>query len=118
MNSTNLPSNSGTALASAPNGLDVLLVDDEPDIELLAGDALRDAGHLVTAVKDGAAALELVKVRAFDLMICDVRLPKMDGLTLFRQTRQQSPDTTVILMTAFAAVQDAVAASRKARTTT
>ena len=104
---------SGTALSSAPNGLDVLLVDDEPDIELLAGDALRDAGHRVTAVKDGAAALELVKVRAFDLMICDVRLPKMDGLTLFRQTRQQSPDTTVILMTAFAAVQDAVAAVKE-----
>jgi len=113
MNSTNLPSNSGTALASAPNGLDVLLVDDEPDIEMLAGDALRDAGHLVTAVKDGASALELVKVRAFDLMICDIRLPKMDGLTLFRQTRQQSPDTTVILMTAFAAVQDAVAAVKE-----
>src|SRR3982750_3781947 len=113
MNSTNLPSNSGTGMRSAPNALDVLLVDDEPDIEMLAGDALRDAGHVVTAVKDGAAALELVKVRAFDLMICDVRLPKMDGLTLFRQTRQQSPETTVILMTAFAAVQDAVAAVKE-----
>ena len=95
------------------NGLDVLLVDDEPDIELLAGEALRDAGHRVTAVKDGAEALELVRVRAFDLMICDIRLPKIDGLTLFRQTRQQSPDTTVILMTAFAAVQDAVAAVKE-----
>ena len=91
----------------------MLLVDDEPDIELLAGEALRDAGHRVTAVKDGAAALELVRARAFDLMICDIRLPKLDGLTLFRQTRQQSPDTTVILMTAFAAVQDAVAAVKE-----
>src|SRR3954464_10614818 len=114
MNSTNNPVFAGTELSSSPaNGLDVLLVDDEPDIELLAGEALRDAGHRVTAVKDGAAALELVKVRAFDLMICDVRLPKVDGLTLFRQTRQQSPDTTVILMTAFAAVQDAVAAVKE-----
>jgi DNA-binding NtrC family response regulator len=95
------------------NGLDVLLVDDEPDIELLAGEALRDAGHRVTAVKDGAVALEMVRMRAFDLMICDIRLPKLDGLTLFRQTRQQSPDTTVILMTAFAAVQDAVAAVKE-----
>ena len=77
------------------------------------GEALRDAGHRVTAVKDGAEALELVKARAFDLMICDIRLPKLDGLTLFRQTRQQSPDTTVILMTAFAAVQDAVAALKE-----
>ena len=46
-------------------------------------------------------------------MICDIRLPKLDGLTLFRRTRQQSPDTTVILMTAFAAVQDAVAAVKE-----
>ena len=56
MNSTNLPVISGTELSSSfANALDVLLVDDEPDIELLAGDALRDAGHRVTAVKDGAA---------------------------------------------------------------
>jgi len=113
MNSTNLPSSSGTQLAPFTNALDVLLVDDEPDIELLAGEALRDAGHHVTAVKDGAEALELVRARAFDLMICDIRLPKLDGLSLFRQTRQQSPDTTVILMTAFAAVQDAVAAVKE-----
>src|SRR6185295_8344552 len=88
-------------------------VDDEPDIELLTGEALRDAGHRVTAVKDGAEALELVRVRAFDLMICDIRLPKLDGLTLFRRTRQESPDTAVILMTAFGAVQDAVAAVKE-----
>jgi len=113
MNSTNNPVISGTEISSSSNGLDVLLVDDEPDIELLAGEALRDAGHRVIAVKDGAAALDLVRVRAFDLMICDIRLPKLDGLTLFRQTRQQSPDTTVILMTAFAAVQDAVAAVKE-----
>src|SRR5262245_48149887 len=114
MNSTNHPVISGTESTSpAANALDVLLVDDEPDIELLAGEALRDAGHHVTAVKDGAEALELVKARAFDLMICDIRLPKLDGLTLFRRTRQQSPDTTVILMTAFAAVQDAVAAVKE-----
>jgi DNA-binding NtrC family response regulator len=114
MNSTNNPVIMGADLSSSSiNGLDVLLVDDEPDIELLAGEALRDAGHRVTAVKDGAAALEMVRVRAFDLMICDIRLPKLDGLSLFRQTRQQSPDTTVILMTAFAAVQDAVAAVKE-----
>jgi len=114
MNSANTFVISGTEMSSSSgNALDVLLVDDEPDIELLAGEALRDAGHRVTAVKDGAEALELVRARAFDLMICDIRLPKLDGLTLFRQTRQQSPDTTVILMTAFAAVQDAVAAVKE-----
>ena len=53
MNSTNNPVIVGADLSSSSvNGLDVLLVDDEPDIELLAGEALRDAGHRVTAVKD------------------------------------------------------------------
>jgi len=93
MNSTNMSVIAGTEMSSSSpaNALDVLLVDDEPDIELLAGEALRDAGHRVVAVKDGAEALEMVRARAFDLMICDIRLPKLDGLSLFRQTRQQSP---------------------------
>ena len=114
MNSTGQPVISGTEITPPfPNALDILLVDDEPDIELLAGEALRDVGHRVIVARDGAEALEQVRVRAFDLMICDIRLPKVDGLTLFRQTRQQSPDTTIILMTAFAAVQDAVAAVKE-----
>jgi response regulator RpfG family c-di-GMP phosphodiesterase len=51
MNSTNNPVIAGTDLPStSPNALEVLLVDDEPDIELLACEALRDAGHRVTAV--------------------------------------------------------------------
>ena len=46
-------------------------------------------------------------------MICDIRLPKLDGLTLFRRARQESPDTMVILMTAYAAISDAVAAVKE-----
>jgi DNA-binding NtrC family response regulator len=46
-------------------------------------------------------------------MICDIRLPKLDGLTLFRRARQESPDTTIILMTAYVAVSDAVAAVKE-----
>jgi len=90
--------------------LDILFVDDEPDIGVLAGDALRDAGHRVSIATNGVQALDLVSKQAFDVMICDVRLPGVDGLELFRRTRQESPDMAVILMTAFAAVQDAVAA--------
>jgi len=97
----------------SPNGLDVLLVDDEPDIGLAAGEALRDAGHRVTMATNGAEGLDLITTRVYDVMICDIRLPKLDGLTLFRRARRESPDTTVILMTAFAAVADAVAAVKE-----
>ncbi len=88
-------------------------MDDEPDVDLTTGEALRDAGHRVTVATNGAEALDLITSHVFDLMICDVRLPKMDGLTLFRRTRQESPDTMVILMTAYAAVADAVAAVKE-----
>jgi two-component system, NtrC family, response regulator AtoC len=101
------------SFAAEPGGLNVLLVDDEPDIGLAAGEALRDAGHRVSVATSGVDALDLVGKTLFDVMICDVRLPGIDGLTLFRRTRQESPDTAVILMTAFAAVQDAVAAVKE-----
>jgi two-component system, NtrC family, response regulator AtoC len=99
--------------AAHAGSLDVLLVDDEPDLRLVLADALRDAGHRVTMATDGAQALDLVRSRVFDIVLCDVRLPKVDGLTLFRRTRQESPATDVILMTAYAEVADAVAALKE-----
>jgi two-component system response regulator AtoC len=94
-------------------GLNILLVDDEPDIQLAVGAALGDAGHRVTTASNGEEALNLIMTQLFDVMVCDVRLPKLDGLSLFRRTRQESPDTTVILMTAYAAIQDAVGAVKE-----
>ena len=96
--------------------LDILLVDDEPDFRMLVGDALRDAGHRVTVAGNGAEGLTLVSSNVFDVMICDIRLPKVDGLTLFRRVRQESPSTDVILITAHAAVSDAVSALKEGAT--
>jgi two-component system response regulator AtoC len=93
--------------------LDILLVDDEPDFRMLVGDALRDAGHRVNLASNGAEGLTLISSNVFDVMICDIRLPKVDGLTLFRRVRQESPGTDVILITAHAAVADAVAALKE-----
>ena len=93
--------------------LDILLVDDEPDFRALVGDALRDAGHRVTLAGNGAEGLSLISANVFDVMLCDIRLPRIDGLTLFRRVRQESPSTDVILITAHAAVADAVAALKE-----
>src|SRR4051794_2316203 len=93
--------------------LDILLVDDEPDFRALVGDALRDAGHRVTLAGNGAEGLSLISANVFDVMLCDIRLPRIDGLTLFRRVRQESPGTDVILITAHAAVADAVAALKE-----
>jgi DNA-binding NtrC family response regulator len=90
--------------------LDVLLVDDEPTIRLSIGDAISDAGHRVTLASDGAEALERIKSHVFDVIISDIRMPKLDGLTLFHRIREISPETDVILVTAYGAVEDAVKA--------
>jgi two-component system response regulator AtoC len=93
--------------------LDVLLVDDEPDFNLIVGEALTDAGHRVTTASNGEDALSLLMSRFFDVLVCDVRLPRLDGLSLFRRARQESPETIVILMTAFAEIRDAVGAVKE-----
>ncbi|MCA9543845.1 MAG: sigma-54-dependent Fis family transcriptional regulator, partial [Myxococcales bacterium] len=93
--------------------LDVLLVDDEPTIRLSIGDAIADAGHRVTLAADGAEALDRIKSHVFDVVVSDIRMPKVDGLTLFRRTREISPETDVILVTAYGAVDDAVIALKE-----
>ncbi|MBI2895631.1 MAG: sigma-54-dependent Fis family transcriptional regulator [Deltaproteobacteria bacterium] len=90
--------------------LDVLLVDDEVTIIEPIGDALRTLGHRVTMAQDGAEAMRRIESHVYDLVISDVRLPNVDGLSIFRRLRAMSPSTDVILMTAYGTVTDAVAA--------
>ncbi len=91
----------------------VLLVDDEPELRGTLEDALKESGYGVTAASDGAEATSLLTENVFDVVICDVRLPKVDGLTLLRQVRAQSPDAKVIMMTAYGQVTDAVSALKE-----
>ncbi|HVZ85845.1 MAG TPA: sigma-54 dependent transcriptional regulator [Polyangia bacterium] len=89
--------------------LNVLVVDDEPDLCGLIADELIGAGHTVDCASDGREALAKAAATTFDLVLTDMRLPGLDGLTLFRRLREQSPSTDMILMTGNAAVSDAVA---------
>ena len=89
--------------------LTILVVDDEPDICSVISDALADEGHQVACAADGAEALSMASATSFDVVVADMRLPKLDGLALFRRLRETSPSTDMILMTGNAAVSDAVA---------
>jgi len=93
--------------------LDILLIDDEPDLRELLEEELRDAGHKVQTATDGEEGLNELQRRIFDVVICDVRLPKVDGLTLLRRVRKDTPSTDVILMTAYADVSQAVSALKE-----
>src|SRR5262249_23210690 len=89
------------------------LVEDDPDIQEAVRGALVDAGHDVVSLSDGGAALERVSAESFDAVITDVRLPKTDGLAVFRHVRAVSPQTDGILLTSFGAVAGAVGALKQ-----
>ena len=93
--------------------LDVLLIDDEVELREPLEEMLRDAGHNVQTASDGAEGADRLNRRVFDVVICDVRLPEVDGLTLFRTVRKQTPGTEFILMTAYADVGQAVSALKE-----
>ena len=93
--------------------LEILLIDDEPELRELLDEQLSEAGHNVRTAADGAAGAEHLDRQVFDVVICDVRLPRIDGLTLFRRIRKETPLTDVILMTAYSDVGQAVSALKE-----
>jgi two-component system, NtrC family, response regulator AtoC len=94
----------------AIQALVILLVEDEPEIAEPIAEALRREGHHLTVVSHGDRALKRLDEAVYDLLICDIRLPGADGLSIFRKVREQQPDAKVILMSAYGSVAEAVAA--------
>lgn len=90
--------------------LSILLADDEPTIRLSVGDALAAEGHQVLTLPDGQAAYEALQQMPYDLLLSDIRMPKLDGMTLFGRARAIRPDMDVVLMTAYGSIKDAVTA--------
>jgi DNA-binding NtrC family response regulator len=91
----------------------LLLAEDDRIVRITVRDALEESGYQVTECADGASALEAVERDAFDIILTDVRLPFLDGVTLFRRARRAQPDAGIVLMTAFADAEAAVAVMRE-----
>jgi DNA-binding NtrC family response regulator len=91
----------------------LLLVEDDRIVRITVRDALEEAGHQVTECGDGAAALRCAESQPFDVVLTDVRLPGLSGIALFRRLRHLQPQAAVILMTAYADTDDAVAVMRE-----
>jgi len=89
-----------------------LIVDDDPDMAQLVGHVLHREGLTPTLAGSGPEALELIRSGAPDLLLCDLRMPGMDGMELLRKAKDLEPDLPVVLLTAFAEVPGAVRAIR------
>jgi len=80
----------------------ILVVDDDPDTCRNLSDILIDLGYHVDTAHDGPTALELVRQQPYDVALLDLKMPGMDGLTLYRQIRNHHAGTVSLLVTAYA----------------
>ncbi|MBL8476589.1 MAG: sigma 54-interacting transcriptional regulator [Methyloversatilis sp.] len=89
----------------------LLLVDDDTGLLRLLSMRLKASGYAVSTAETAEAALLRLAVERFSLVVCDVRLPDRDGLSLFGDIRHQHPALPVILLTAHGTIPDAVEAT-------
>ncbi|MGB9892805.1 MAG: response regulator, partial [Candidatus Saccharicenans sp.] len=86
----------------------ILVVEDERKIAEFIRRGLKEEGYSVDVAYDGEAGYHLAQVNDYDLIILDLMLPKMDGLTLCRQLRQDKLTLPILILTVKDSVQDKV----------
>jgi DNA-binding NtrC family response regulator len=94
----------------------ILVVDDEKDICMALRILLTKEGYNVKEAYNGEQALERIRQENFDIVMTDIKMEKMDGFEVLKESQKISPETSVIMMTAFASVGSAVEAMRAGAT--
>ena len=90
----------------------ILVADDEAGIREFISDALELDEHAVTRARDGQEAAELADARGFDVVVTDIKMPRLDGMSLLRKLRAEQPEVEVIVLTAHGTVDTAVEAMK------
>lgn len=91
----------------------VLVIDDEKNMQHMLSVMLEKAGYEVEAAGDGAEGLKLMESNAFDFVLCDIRMPRMDGIKFLENVKERFPDSTVIMMSAYGNLDSALEAMKK-----
>jgi signal transduction histidine kinase len=86
----------------------ILLVEDEKDQRKILAEELKAIGFFVASAKDGLEALKKIEKGSFDLVITDIKMPKMDGLKLCKQIRASYPDIQILVMTGSVDLEQAI----------
>ena len=90
----------------------ILIVDDEILMRRFLQESLERLGIIVDAAKDGVCALDLIAEKEYDVVFTDIKMPQINGIELLRRIKGQSPETQVILMTAYGTIETAVEAMK------
>ncbi len=95
-----------------PNWESILIVDDEKNSREGLGRFLESQGYDIHLAENAQEALSIIKKEGPDLIISDIRMPEMDGITLLHKTKELDPKASVILLTAYGSVENAVQAMK------
>ena len=93
-----------------PSAWKIVLIDDEADIREVMTITLQDAGYQVASAENGSAGLALCRTFAPQIVITDIRMPKIDGLQVLATLKQDLPDLEVIVVTAYGEIDIAIKA--------
>ena len=91
----------------------ILIVDDESEMRIALETTLKRENYQLVCVADGKQALDQFEDHVFDLVLTDVRMPKLNGLELLRAVKERSPKTPVVMMTAYGTIDNAVEAMKE-----
>ncbi|MBI1951706.1 MAG: sigma-54-dependent Fis family transcriptional regulator [Acidobacteria bacterium] len=90
----------------------VLVVDDDEGVRQVLGQSLRDAGYRVSSAESGEKAVAAAREEAFDLVILDMVLPRVDGMEVLREITSAKPELPVVMITGYASVETAIKAMK------
>lgn len=93
-------------------GKRVLVIDDEENLRHYLQMVLGEAGYQVEAASDGEEALKKMQHQAWDIILCDIRMPRMDGMAFLKQAKAKGLEGTIIMMSAYGTVDTAVEAMK------
>jgi DNA-binding response OmpR family regulator len=86
----------------------ILVIEDEPGVAQFVQQGLTEAGYAIDVARDGSEGLDYALGKAYDVIVLDIMLPKMSGLDILRELREQRVKTPVLLLTARDTVDDRV----------
>ena len=90
----------------------ILVVEDKDSMRVMLSDTLMQEGYRVDTADAGQKAVDLVRNKSYDLVLTDLRMPELSGLDILREVKSVDAETSVIVMTAFGTIEDAVSAMK------
>lgn len=90
----------------------LLIIDDEDNMRHMLSSLLSRHGYQIENAADGLAGIALLREKEFEFVLCDIRMPRMDGMTFLREARNIEHSATIIMMSAYGTVDAAIEAMK------